>query len=231
MLQAIVFDFDGVLVDSEPLHFRAFADLAAEALGLTLDYPLYLREYVGFDDRDVARHMLRAVGRAVDEGHVAELCAMKRALLDALVAAGVPTIPGTLDIARAAAAAGLPVAIASGATRRDILGVLAPLACDGLFPTIVTADDVTRSKPDPQTYALAHRKLADRHGELDPGRVLAVEDTAAGIAAARGAGLRTLGLATTLTPAELHGAEGVVPYLAGVTLETLHDWFNHESPR
>jgi beta-phosphoglucomutase len=223
MLRAIIFDFDGVLVDSEPLHFRAFAAIAPK-MGTSIDYDEYLQTFIGFDDRDAVRELCRKSGRTMDEAALAQFRRLKQQTFDELVGEGVPMIPGARDLVEASSQA-MPVAIASGATRRDIELVLGPLGLRDRFRTIVSADDVARSKPDPQTYALAVQRLAEWAGPLQPEECLAIEDTSAGLSSARGAGLRTLGLATTGNAAALHAAERVMPNLDGVTLDALRQWY------
>ncbi len=227
MLKAIVFDFDGVIVDSEPLHHRAFVAVAGP-LGLDLDYPTYLRQYIGFDDRDAFRAMMRQLGRDADDTTIAQLGHEKAAAFERLASQAVRAIPGAIDLIRAATDAALPVAIASGATRADIDLMLGALGLAHHFPVVVSADDVARSKPDPTSYALAVERLAAYHpdADLQPGHCLAIEDTAAGLASARGAGLMTLGLTTTGPAAALTEADRVIDHLEGVTLEQLRAWYD-----
>ncbi|MEM6457921.1 MAG: HAD family phosphatase [Planctomycetota bacterium] len=223
MPEAIVFDFDGVIVDSEPLHHRAFA-VVGEPLGFTFTYEQYLAEYVGFDDRDAFRLMLRTLGEEPTPGRVAELCRAKQSAFEAVAedtaAAGSIAVPGALGLIDAWADAGRPRAIASGATRADIDLMLRLLDRTQTFQVIVTADDVERSKPDPASYALATRRLG-----VPPEHCLAIEDTAAGLASATAAGLRTLGLTTTGPAEALHQAERIAPDLTRITPEQLDAWY------
>ena len=234
MLQAIVFDFDGVLVDSEPLHYQAFLDVA-RPMGVTFDYDHYRHELIGYDDRDVFRILLAhgdmSVPPSDEEPTLRRLIGEKQQAFEALVrAGGVEAVPGALELLREAAGE-MPVAIASGATRADIELITQSLGVRDLFDAVVTADDVQRSKPDPATYALAVRRLSERGAagaeRLEAATCLAIEDTAAGIESARGAGLMTLGVTTT-GPAgvlqharRVHEGEG----LAGVTLAKLREWY------
>lgn len=229
MLKAIIFDFDGVIVDSEPMHFRAFLRVA-QPLGVTFDYQQYLRDYVGFDDRDALRVMLaksRSPEVAKDPAALAALCEQKGHAFEACVNERVDAIPGAVDLVREASAA-MPIAIASGATRRDIDLVLRKLDLTDAFRSITTADDVARSKPDPQTYRIAVERLSAScpEAELTPGECLAIEDTAAGIESARGAGLMALGLNSLGDPKQLHRAHRVVDTLRGLTVAQLHKWFD-----
>lgn len=227
MLKAVIFDFDGVIVDSEPLHHRALAQVAYQ-LGVVLDYQTYVRNYIGYDDRDVFRLLLRESRRSTEPGSEAEvvrLCQEKAAAFVAVCANGVAMIPGALELIQSLSDQ-YPLAIASGATRQDIDLVLAGLDLADLFQVIVSADDVARSKPDPQTYSQAVRKLAKIHTErnLKADQCLAIEDTAVGLASARDAGLITLGLASTGPASDRGHADRVVETLVGLTVEQLRAW-------
>lgn len=226
MIKAIVFDFDGVVVDSEPVHYRAFMEVG-KGFGVAFDYPHYLERYVGYDDRDAFRTMLTVAGMPTDDGHVAELCQQKQIVFKNLVSQGAAAIPGAVELIDEAHGQ-IPIAISSGATTLDIELMLASLGRRDRFEVIVSADHVSRSKPDPATYRMAVEQLAAKHPtlELIPQQCLAIEDTAAGIRSARDAGLMTLGIATTGPASSLTHAHRVEPGLQGVTLDKLREWFD-----
>lgn len=227
MIKAIAFDFDGILADTEPIHYRAFLEVT-RPFGCDFTYEAYLERYVGFDDRDALRAVLRDAGRAEaeDDARIADLVARKGEAFERIVSEGVRTYDGTIEFVREAASK-LPLALASGATRRDVDLVLAKLGLAGLFDPVITADLVARSKPDPETYRLAAEGLARRHPGLRiaPAECLAIEDTAAGIESAKAAGLATLGVATTLPASELRSADRVVASLKDLKVEDLLRWF------
>jgi len=229
MLKAIVFDFDGVIVNSEPLHYRAFLRVA-KPLGLAFSYDEYLARYIGYDDRDAFRVMLGlqagVPGSPQQQEQIAQLIEEKANAFEAVVDEGIDTIPGMVDLVEEAAAS-MPIAIASGATRRDITLILDKLGLTDRFLTIVSADVVDRSKPDPASYSLAIRRLHELNplAELKPRDCLSIEDTAAGIESARGAGLKTLGLATSCPASALHRANRVIDSAKGLTLTQLREWF------
>jgi len=223
MLESIIFDFDGVIVDSEPLHYQAFV-MVGKGIGFEFSYEEYMATYIGFDDRDAFRVMLDAAGQQATAERIAELCAAKQPAFDAIVkmsaASGAIAIPGAIALIDECHAAGFPIAIASGATQADIELMLELLGRRSCFEVIVTADDVEYSKPDPACYAMAAQRLG-----ATPANTLAIEDTAAGLRAASGAGLMTLGLTTT-GPAELvASAARVIDDLQGVTLQQLKAWY------
>jgi len=226
MLKAIVWDVDGVIVDSEPTHYRAFAQVAKQ-LGSQFSWEEYLDRYIGYDDRDVFRILLTEAGKADKcPDDIPSLCAEKAAIFDQIVEQGIQPMPGAVELIDSAGRQ-MPLAISSGATQRDIDLILGKLGLLDRFDTIVTADDVARSKPDPQGYAMAVAALAQRRPELGlaPDNCLAIEDTAAGIQSARDAGLMTLGVAYT-GPAELlHAAHRIVDTLEGLDIEQLQEWF------
>lgn len=227
MLEAIVFDFDGVIVDSEPLHYRAFLEVL-KPLGVRFDYVRYHKRYIGFDDRDGFRAMCDDQGVALDDDRLAELIAEKACAFQRIVGAGVPPFAGVVELIEEAAEA-MPIAIASGALRSDVDAILAGLGGGGLaerFEAVVTAEDVRQSKPDPESYAMTVRRLG-----VTPGSALAIEDTPAGLISARAAGLRTLGVTNSCAAEDLSRAERVVDSLLGVTVKRLQQWYGKETPR
>lgn len=233
MPNAIIFDFDGVIVDSEPLHYQAFV-MVGKSFNFAFTWEQYLNQYIGFDDRDAFRYML---AQAIEAGHtpdvtdvdqtLAELIDQKQRAFEALAQTGTHAIAGTIELIEEAHDAGLPIAIASGATHADIEQMLRLLSIRDKFDIVVAADDVEHSKPDPTTYAKAFEQLAAQHpaAALTPDTTLAIEDTTAGLDSALGAGLQTLALTTTSPKEVLQHAGRVVEDLAGVTLATLNKWY------
>lgn len=233
MPNAIIFDFDGVIVDSEPLHYQAFV-MVGKSFNFEFTWEQYLDQYIGFDDRDAFRVMLH---QAIEAGHTPdvedvhqtmdELIEKKHKAFEALAETGTHAILGTCELIEEAHEAGLPIAIASGAVHAEIDQMLRLLKIRDRFEVIVAADDVEHSKPDPTTYALAFEKLAALYPDagLTTETTLAIEDTRAGLESARGAGLQTLGLRTTSPDDCLQSAGRVVEDLSGVTLATLNKWY------
>ena len=138
-----------------------------------------------------------------------------------IVSAGVPPYPGVVELIRAISG-NLPLALCSGALRSDIDPILAQLSLTGAFDTLVTADEVAASKPDPESYRLAVQRLqALFPGRVNPSSSLAIEDTPAGIASATGAGLNVLAVTNSYPKERLTGALRVVGSLVGIDLEGL----------
>ncbi len=229
MLRALIFDFNGILVDDEPLHFALFRRVLGEE-GVELTRADYYGHYLGFDDRDCFASALAAAGNACPPELLARLVARKAAYYrEEIRRDGYPLFAGGAELAREAATGGLTLALVSGALREEVVGGLEQAGIAGLFKQLVTADDVQRGKPDPEGYALA---LAALNGEpplparlIHPHECVAIEDSPAGLAAAAACGLRTLGVAQTYPPEALGQADVVVARLDGFRLSDLLDRF------
>jgi beta-phosphoglucomutase len=219
-LQAIVFDFDGVIADSEPLHLRAFQQaLAADGIELTPQE--YYSRYLGFDDVGVFEALARDRGLAVGERQVTALVARKGAHLQQMMQEGSVLFPGAREFIRTAAAA-VPIGIASGALRHEIEEIVEAAGVADLFSVIVAAGDTPQSKPSPAPYLLAFEKLREAAGNgLEPRRCVAIEDSRWGLESAHGAGLRCVGVTNSYPAHELPGAELIVDGLKELTLPML----------
>ncbi len=220
-LRAVIFDFDGVIVDSEPLHFDAFrAVLAEEGIDLTKD--LYESRYLAMDDKTCFAAAFADAGRALSHPALDDLIERKARRLEADLAAG-PLFPGVPDFIRMLAER-VPLAINSGALRAEIELVLAGTGLADCFRTIVSAEDVTRCKPDPEGYRLALDRLTALPGvpaDIAPPQCLVVEDSVHGIASARAAGMACLAV-TNSYPADFLGdASHVVASLDGLAWDVV----------
>ena len=220
-LQAIVFDFDGVIADSERLHLRSYQEILAPE-GITISTDEYLQKYLGYDDVGVFKAIGRHHNVAMDDGRVTELMAKKGERYESLAAGGEMLFPGAADFIRAAAAA-VPIAIASGALTHEIEEVLQRAGLRSLFPVIVGADQTQRSKPHPDPYQTAFARLRAHSGEdLIAWRSVAIEDSKWGLVSARGADLRCVAVTNTYPAADLRAdAELVVSGLDTLTLDAL----------
>lgn len=227
VLRAILFDFNGVLVDDEPIHFEMFRKVLAEE-GLDLTAEDYYARYLGFDDSGCFRAVFRAAGQEVGPEDLSRLIARKAAYYQLRIRQqGYPFFPGARELVDAAAAAELMLGIVSGALRDEVEGALEQIGLRGSFKAVVTADDVENGKPDPESYRRA-LELLNALPPLPPRlfhphEVLAIEDSPAGLASAAANGLVTLGVAQTYSADELDQADHVVASLAEVTLPRLRE--------
>jgi len=220
MDHAVIFDFNGVLLDDERIHLALFNEALAP-LGYAISEAEYFDRYVGFDDADCFRHAVVDRGGEIADGEVARLIDEKAARYLARMERDPPLFPGAATVVRDLARRHR-LAICSGALRQEVEGVLAAAHLTDCFAALVAAEDVARGKPDPEGYITA---LAALHHagetELAADRCLVIEDTVAGIAAAKGAGMRCLAVAHTYPIERLGGADRVIPTLAEVTPEVV----------
>ena len=219
-LQAIVFDFDGVIANSEPLHLKAFQQALAPE-GIDLAPAEYYARYLGYDDVGLLEALAKDRGLAMSGGDVSALVVRKGEEMQQMLRSGTVLFPGAVEFIREAAAA-VPIAIASGAMRHEIEEVIAAAGVSDLFVAIVAAGDTPQSKPSPAPYRLALERLRDVSGrEIEPRRAVAIEDSKWGLDSAQGAGLRLVGVTNSYPAHELTGAELVVDSLTALTLPAL----------
>jgi HAD superfamily hydrolase (TIGR01509 family) len=213
-LRAIIFDCDGVLVDSEPIHYQAFQEVL-RPLGLGYDYDRYVDHYIGFDDRDGFKEIFQEANHPLDSPSLTSLIHAKSEAFQHIVSQGISSFPGAISLVKELAAHGVPLAVASGSFRHEIHLFLKALGLREAFPIIVAADDVKRSKPDPETYLLVLQVLKRTLGwkDLDPQTCIAIEDTPAGIQAAKGADLYVIGVTHSYSVPYLQEADYVVESL------------------
>lgn len=187
--EAVVFDFDNVIVDSEPFHYRAYADVFA-AHGHVLDRREYWLEWTskgGGAEGEIARHGLDLDPAAIRAG--------KDPVYTAFCRGGeIPLFPAAREIIELCAAAGLRLAIASGSYGRDIRALLAAHGLAARFEVVAGKDDSKLLKPHPAPFLIAAERL-----RLDPGACVAIEDAEKGVRSARAAGMPVILLATALT--------------------------------
>ena len=223
-LLGVVFDFDGVIADTERLHLQAYQDVLGHR-GMTLSQDDYAARYLGFDDVGVFTNVAADLGVRLDRGELDRLIEAKGRRFTALVEAGdvvFPDAPACIE----RLAADLVLGIASGALHREIDDILTAAGLRDHFSAIVAADDVERAKPAPDGYTRAVELLSTR---LDrppsPSGFVAIEDSRWGIEAAAAAGLPCIGVTTTYGADELPGATAVVSGLADIdrpSLTALH---------
>lgn len=220
-MDALLFDFDGVVVDSEPIHLKCFQRVL-ETVGISLSQREYYEKYLGYDDHDCLKVAAADRGRELGEEAIARLTAEKTVLVQRAFAESVQPLPGAVALIRAAAAADVPLAVCSGALREEIELASRTIGVLTCFRTIVAAEDVAHGKPDPEGYLAARKRLAAAMGrEILPARCVVVEDSPAGIDAARAAGMKVLAVTNSYPAEQLAAADAVVESLEGVPLAFL----------
>jgi HAD superfamily hydrolase (TIGR01509 family) len=221
LLRAIIFDFDGVLVDSEPLIMKLVQEVAARE-GWRVSEEEYYKDYLALDDRGVLEHLWRTHGRSLSAPRRDELLAWKARAYEEIIRDGLPPIPGAAEFVLSASQS-YPLAIASGSLQVEIEHLLRKLGLREKFAVLATATDCQRSKPDPEIYLTALSRLQElpqmRAPRLQAGECLAIEDAPLGVLAAHAAGMKCLALAHSRPEAELQHADWVTRQFADVDLE------------
>lgn len=201
-LRGIVFDFDGVIANSEPLHYRGFRDVLADD-GVTLAERDYYERYLGYDDAGAFAAISADQHLAWSDAHIAHLVERKAVVLERLEAEHSVLFPGAAAAIARLAAHG-PLAIASGALRAEILRILEKERLTHYFELVVGAEDAEASKPSPAPYLRAVERLASlRTGWPHASGYVAIEDSHWGLESARTAGLRTVAVTHTYPAATL----------------------------
>jgi beta-phosphoglucomutase len=235
VLRAVLFDFNGVLVDDEPIHLQMFQRVLTEE-GISLSAEDYYPEYVGLDDRGCFAAVLAAAGEAATVPRLMRLVARKASYYqERMRRDGTPFFPGAVELVEALARRGTMLGVVSGALREEVEGALRQTGILERFKILVTAEDVGESKPDPEGYRRALEALNSLpplpERLLHPHEVLAVEDSPAGLAAAAELGLATLGISHTVPAHRLSGADAVAENLRELTPERLERLFSEISRR
>jgi|HubBroStandDraft_1064217.scaffolds.fasta_scaffold51295_3 beta-phosphoglucomutase len=214
MATATLLDFDGVLVDSEPVHLAAFNDVLAPH-GIAIGAKEYLERYLSLDDAGVFRAALSRGGRTLREEEVRACVAAKAPRFMARFEGAFRTFPGAPELVARRAARG-PVGIVSGALEGEIVFALEKMGVRGAVAFVVSAEKSRASKPDPAPFLLGVQELL-RLGHRGP--TVAVEDSTGGISSAKRAGLRCVAVAHSYPRDVLlgAGADAVVPDLAALT--------------
>lgn len=214
MLRGVIFDFDGVLVDSESAHFEGFRLALSEGAGFEISLDEYQAYYLAYDDYGCIRRALERHGLAAIPWRVEAIATRKEeAFADSLSA--IAFLPGAEDLVRALHEAGIPLAIASGSRRHEIEAILRAQDLLRCFRGIVGADDVGNFKPHPEPY-LRGRTVLDAADSAEG--LVAFEDSVPGLASARAADLRVIGVTNSFPREKLGLAHRVVDSLTELTV-------------
>jgi beta-phosphoglucomutase family hydrolase len=221
MLEAVIFDFDGVITDSEILHFRAFNKVLAQH-GLELNKKEYYSNYLGLSDIDCFGTLIDENRLGVEKAQIQSLIQQKTRVFEQLARTDGKIIEGVREFLNMLTAARMPIAICSGALRAEIELILEDAGLRRLFDVIVSAEEVTRGKPDPEGFLLALQRLNETVlAPITPGQCIVIEDSHWGLKAAHAAGMHTIAVTNTYEAAQLEAAQCVVTRLSDLTMDDL----------
>ena len=225
MLRAVLFDCDGVIADSERLHYGLFQKILKE-LGIDLTPQQYLTSYLAMDDRNCFTSVLRDNGRALPPEEIQKLIDRKSVLYKQAAAQNLVILPGVVEFVMAVSQK-FPLAMASGALRDEVLMMIETAGIRQYFDAVVAAEDVVHGKPAPDAYLKALEALNKKYPDkkLRPEECLVVEDSKHGIASAHAAGMKCAAVCTSYTAEELAAADRVAPVLTALRVSDLEKLF------
>ena len=232
MIQAVFFDFNGVIIDDEAIHLKTYTEALADE-GVELTREDYFNS-LGMDDATFVRAAFGRVGRELSDEVMLRVIEKEAAKHRAIIDEELPLAPGVVTFVKALARHH-PLGVVSMAMREEIDYVLARAGILNQFAVVVSTGDVTTYKPDPACYLKALELLNARRGEaqvlpVTASECLVIEDSPPGIRSARAAGMRALGVTNTVSDKALRdaGAEVVTPSLADWTPDAVHHVFDAE---
>lgn len=214
MLRALIFDFNGVISDDEFVHQDAFTQTLGEE-GIQVSTDQYLEKYLGRDDRDCFQMVYAKASRELPPDEAKRLIRRKSEVYLELAANRVRLFPGVLSLLEEVWGK-YPLAIASGAQRHEVEFVLELFRLRRFFCSLVTQEDVCQGKPSPEIFLKALEGINQTGFYKDtvlPAHCLVVEDSPAGIEAARAAGMKCMAVSNTQPPERLSRAHRTVPGL------------------
>ncbi len=206
MIKAIIFDFDGVVVDSEPLHLKVFQQVLRD-VGVSLSKEDYILKYLAFDDKTFFTNSLSDFGKYESPQQVEQLINKKSRIFEALIEDSIKVFPGVREFLQNING-NYPVAIGSGALRSEIEIILNKLNMEKYFDFIVSADEVENCKPNPEVYLKVLDEFNSRNDfQLMAEECLVFEDAVYGIQAAKSAGMKCVGISNSYNSDEIKDAD------------------------
>ncbi len=222
-LQLVVFDFDGVITDSEPAHFEAFRR-TLKSIGINLSWEQYCQSYIAYTDREAVQNALRDMHLPTTTDVVNDLVEKKRIEFAKFLETNLKILPGVPELLENLQKNQIPCGICSGAIRREIEYILRQTNLSEYFHFIVAADDVRKSKPNPEGYLLSMKigsEFCNHDIKLESRACIAIEDSVGGIQAAKAAGMVCLGVTNSYAAEQLGQANVVVDDLTVVNVDFL----------
>ncbi len=222
MLKAVIFDFDGVLVDSELLHFEAFSNILSP-LGVKMSKQQYFDKYLGLSDEELARTVNKEQKLTLSESQLEQLLRQKASVFKELVVSEASIIDGVPAFLQMLADNKIPMAVYSGALKGEIELILKGAGLRDFFETIVSAEQVKKGKPDPEGFLLALAKLNEKQRPpIEPHECIVIEDSRWGLEAARNANMHPVAVTNSYSADHLKPADKIIANLGELTLRDLN---------
>lgn len=223
MLKAVIFDFDGVITDSELLHMKAF-NIVLGRFNICVSEDEYFESYLGLSDRDFFDTLNQKNSLGLSALDIDQLFLQKKESFESIAETECEIIDGVVDFLRLLKDNELPMAIYSGALQNEIQIVLRGNGLDKYFPVIVSAEDVENCKPAPDGFLLALSKLNDKLKEnISPDECIVIEDSQWGIDAACAANMHTVAVTNSYPAEELNNSDVTCDNLSDLRIEQLQN--------
>jgi len=227
MLKAIIFDFDGIIADAEPVHLKAFQMVLSEE-GINLSYKDYYEKYLALDDKTCLTMVLRDRGMNYDKAFIDALMLRKSRYYDRFIRENIIIFPGVVDFIKNAYGK-YTLAIGSGALRHEIDFILECAEIRKEFEIIVSADEVENCKPHPEVFVKVLERINKNNSTkstiVHAYECLVIEDSIAGIKAAHHAGMKCLAVTNSYSSEKLSEADMIVKSLEEVKIEDIKKLF------
>lgn len=227
MLKAVIFDFDGVIADAEPVHLKAFQAVLSEE-GIELSKKEYYDKYLALDDKTCFAAILKDRGRGFDKSLIHDLTVSKSKYYDEFIRENLVIFPGVIDFVKKLHEK-YPISIGSGALRHEIEFILESIGIRKEFNIIVSADEIENCKPAPDVYIrvlhLINQLDSLKSGTVRPYECLVIEDSIAGVTAAHSAGMKCLAITNSYPAEKLFEADMIVKSLEGMSIDDIEELF------
>lgn len=221
MLEAVIFDFDGVIADSEMLHLSAFNSVIAP-FGMEISKADYFKNYLGLSDFDLFKLLANEGLLNIDTAQIDELAVQKNLIFEELAQMRAPIIAGVSDVLDMLSESNIPMAICSGALLGEIELILERSGLSHFFEVIVSAEQVKKGKPHPEGFELTLKRL--NHGRANPitaDKCVVIEDSHWGLEAAAAAGMHTVAITNSYQAEQLSMADIVIDHLNELSIDSL----------
>ena len=221
MLKAVIFDFDGVITDSEILHLRAFNQSLAQ-YGIEITKNDYYTMYLGFNDTDCYKLLIEKGLLKMDEQQINTLMIQKKKIFEQLAKAEGKMIEGVRDFLNMLEQNNIPMAICSGSLLTEVEMVLEDARLRHLFEVVVSGEQVKKGKPDPEGFLLSLQRLNEnRENPIMANQCIVIEDSHWGLEAAKAAGMHTIAVTNSYDAEQLSMAEKIVDRLNELSIDDL----------
>jgi beta-phosphoglucomutase len=222
MLEAVIFDFDGVLVDSEKLHYQAF-NRTLNKFNYQLSMRDYYDKFLGLSDLELLRVVDKEGELSLSNQQFEKLLGEKANLFKEMAATEAGIIEGVPQFLKILADSKVPIGICSGALLPEIEMILKGAGLREFFEVIVSAEQVEKGKPDPEGFSLALKMLNKKlHKSIRPENCVVIEDSHWGLEAAKAAGMRAVAITNSYAAEHLKPADKVITNLNDLSLAELN---------